>query len=126
MKPKRICQLNTLGTKKERAIAALVQHGNKESAAQEAGVHPATLWRWMQRPDFQQALQEARRQAFAQSTGRLQQASSAAVTTLLRVMTDAQASPGSKLRAALCVLEFSQRSLEVERIAARLAELEKD
>ena len=34
-----------------------------------------TLWRWSKQPAFQEALRQARREAFSQSMGRLQQAS---------------------------------------------------
>jgi transposase-like protein len=117
-------QIGLLSPKKARAILALVQHGNKERAAQEAGVHPATLWRWLQQPGFQEALHQARLEAFAQCNERLRQASPAAVSTVLRVMTDPQASPSSKLRASLAVLEFNQRSLDLESLQERLTRLE--
>ncbi len=104
---------------------ALLQHGNKEKAAQEVGVHPATLWRWLKQAKFQQALREARREAFSHCIGRLQQSSSAAVATLWRLMTDPQAPAGSRVRAAQCVLELSQKSFELEDLEVRIAQLEK-
>ena len=64
-----------LGTRKTRALQALLQYGTKEKAAQEAGISVVTLWRWLKQPPFQEALHQARREAFSQSTGRLQQAS---------------------------------------------------
>jgi hypothetical protein len=42
----------------------------------------------MKIPEFDQAYREARRDAFRQSVARLQQASGAAVTTLLKIMVD--------------------------------------
>jgi hypothetical protein len=44
------------------------------------------LLRWMKDPEFDTAYREARRLAFRQSVARLQQASSAAVSTLLNIM----------------------------------------
>jgi len=44
------------------------------------------LLRWMEIPDVQTAYRDARRAAFGQSIARLQQASTAAVSTLLKIM----------------------------------------
>ena len=46
---------------------------------------PKTLLRWKKLPEFERAYREARMAAFRQSTARLQQASSPAVTTLLKM-----------------------------------------
>jgi hypothetical protein len=50
--------------------------------ARVASIGTQTLYRWMKEPEFQAAYLEARRAAVAQSNARLQQASSAAVSTL--------------------------------------------
>jgi hypothetical protein len=59
----------SLGIRKDRAIAALLKHGSKEKAAEEVGVHPATLWRWQKDPNFQRAIREGRRDAFLNAWG---------------------------------------------------------
>jgi len=69
------------GHKKEEAIAALLTQRNLDEAAKAAGIGPRTLLRWMKEPEFDKQYRAARRLAFSQSTARLQQASSAAVTT---------------------------------------------
>ena len=114
-----------LGTRKARAVQALLQYGTREKAAQEAGINVVTLWRWLKQPAFQEALRQARREAFFQSTGRLQQASSAAVSTLLRVMAGADTPASSKVQASRSVIELSQKSFELEDMETRLARLEK-
>jgi hypothetical protein len=114
----------SLGSRKDRAIAALLKHSNKEKAAEEAGVHPATLWRWQKDPLFQQALREGRREAFSQCVGRLQQASTTAVETLLGIMNDQAAPSGSRVRAAQCVVELSQKSFRLEDLEVRISNLE--
>jgi len=114
-----------LGTRKTRAVQALLQYGTKEKAAQEAGISVVTLWRWLKQPAFQEVLRQARREAFSQSTGRLQQASSAAVSTLLRVMAGADTPASSKVQASRSVIELSQKSFELEDMEIRLARLEK-
>lgn len=79
-----------------------------------------TLLRWMKDPEFESSYREARRAAFGQSVARLQQASSAAVTTLLRVMVDSNTPASTKVRAADSVLNHTTRAIELEDIEARL------
>ena len=54
------------------------------------------------------------------------QASSAAVGTLLRVMTDQAAPAASRVRAADSVLDHAARAIELEDIEVRLSGLERD
>jgi len=110
--------------KMEAAVAALLTQRNQEEAARSVGIGTATLLRWQKLPEFQDAYRQARRQAVSQSVARLQQASSAAVSTLLKVMVDASTPASTKVRAADSVLAHSARALELEDIEARVAELE--
>jgi hypothetical protein len=116
---------STLARKQEEAIAALLTQRNMEEAARAAGIGTRTLLRWLTVPDFQKAYREARRAAFSQSIARLQQATSAAVTTLLKVMVDPSTPPSTKVRAADSVLGHSAKAIELEDIEARVAELER-
>jgi len=84
--------------KKEEAIAALLTQRNLEEAARAAGIGTQTLIRWMKLPEFNSAYRDARRAAFGQAVARLQQASAAAATTLMKLMLD----PGTPLPAASC------------------------
>jgi transposase-like protein len=113
------------GHKKEQAIAALLSHRNVEEAARAVGISANTLLRWTKEPEFDAAYREARHTAFSQSIARLQQASSAAVTTLLKIMTDPNASSSTRVRAAEVVLERTAKAIEIEDIDVRLAELER-
>jgi hypothetical protein len=65
-----------------------------------------------------------RRAAHSQSIARLQQATSAAVTTLLKVMVDPTAPHSTKVRAADSVLDHSAKAIEIEDIDVRVAALE--
>jgi hypothetical protein len=112
------------GRKKEQAIIALLSHQTIEEAAGVAAVSYKTLKRWLKIPEFQTAYREARRDAFGQSIVRLQQASSAAVTTLLKIMEDPEAPATCRLRAAESVLEHAAKGMEIEDIQARVAALE--
>lgn len=113
------------GRKREEAIAALLSHRSIEDAATAIKIAPNTLLRWMKDPEFKAAYREARRAAFSQSIARLQQASGAAVSTLLKVMVDPSTPPSTKVRAADSVLEHSAKAIELEDIEARVAELER-
>jgi transposase-like protein len=113
------------GRKKEEAIAALLSQRNIEEAARAINVAPNTLLHWMKLPEFQTAYREARRAAFGQSIARLQQASSAAVSTLLKIMVDTNSPASTRVRAADSVLDHSAKSIELEDIEARVAELER-
>lgn len=113
------------GRKKELAIIALLSQRNIEEAAKSIGVAPNTLLRWMKEPEFDLAYREARRSAFGQSVSRLQQAATAAVTTVLKIMVDPQAPASTRLRAADIVLDRAAKAIEIEDIEARVAELER-
>lgn len=110
--------------KTEEAVAALLTQRNVEEAARAVGIGPATLLRWLKVPEFQAVYREARRAAFGQSIARLQQASSAAVSTLLKVMVDPNSPASSRLRAADSVLDHGAKAIEIEDIEVRLAALE--
>lgn len=62
---------------------------------------------------------------FSQSIARLQHASSAAVSTLIKVMVDPATPASAKVRAANCVLDHTAKAIELEDIEGRLAELER-
>ncbi len=91
------------------AIVALLTQPSAEHAARSIGVAPATLLRWMKDPEFDAAYREAKRKAFGQSIARLQQATSVAVTTLLKVMVDPSTPPNTKVRAADSIIDHAPR-----------------
>jgi hypothetical protein len=109
----------------EEAVAALLTQRNHEEAARAVGIGTATLLRWQKQPEFQQAYRAARRAAHAQSIARLQQATSAAVSTLLKVMVDANTPASTKVRAADSVLNHSAKAIEIEDVDVRVSELER-
>jgi transposase-like protein len=113
------------GRKKEDAIAALLNQRNIEEAAKSAGIGANTLLRWLKIPEFQAAYREARRDAFRQSIARLQQGTSAAATTLLKTMIDANTPASVKVRAAEAIFNHAAKAIEIEDIDARVTELER-
>ena len=63
-----------LGKKKEQAVLALLEYSTVRKAAQAVGVGEATLFRWLQIPEFQQAYREGKRQVVDHAISRLQKA----------------------------------------------------
>ena len=109
---------------REQLILALLQQPGLEKAAAVVGISTVTAWRITKTQEFQAEYRQARRDAFSQSLGRLQQAAGAATSTLMKVMVDATAPAGSRVRAADCVLEHAASALDLEDLQVRLAKLE--
>ena len=112
------------GRKKEAAIVALLSHRSVDDAARAISVAPNTLLRWMKEPEFDKAYREARWAAFGQSVARLQQAYGAAVSSVLKIMVDANAPASTRLRAADIVLSRAAGAMELQDIEVRVTELE--
>jgi hypothetical protein len=114
-----------LGRKQEEAIAALLSQRSIEEAARASNVGYRTLIRWMKLAEFRTAYRDARRAAFGQAIARLQQASAAATSTILKVMVDTNTPASTRVRAADCVLGHAAKAIEIEDIEARVSELER-
>ena len=109
----------------EEAIAALLTQRTLDDAARSVGIGTPTLIRWQKDPEFQTAYREARRAAFGQSIARLQQASCAAVSVLIKVMADPTSPPSTRVRAADSVLDHASKAIEIEDIEVRVADMER-
>jgi len=113
-----------LARKQEEAILALLTQRNVDDAARVAKVAPRTLYRWMKDREFDAAYREAKRAAFSQSIARMHQMSSAAVSTLGKIMVDPNTPASTRVRAADTILNHTSKAIETEDIVARLAALE--
>jgi hypothetical protein len=107
-----------------RAIAALLTSPNISAAARLAQVPRRTLYDWFRQDAFQQALRNARHDAMAQTTTRLQYLSDLATEALETVIQDKKAPPATRVSAARTALALSYRSLELDDIDARLRNVE--
>ena len=114
-----------LGRKQEDAIAALLTQRNIEEAARAAGVGTRTLIRWLKLPNFGKEYRKARREAVHQSVARMQQATGAAASVVLKLMTDPNVPAAVKLRAAECVFDRAFKGVELEDIEERVSALER-
>jgi transposase-like protein len=113
------------GRKKEEAIAALLSQRTVEDAARSINVSPTTLLRWMKEPEFEAAYREAKRAAYGQSIARMHHLTSAAVSTLGKVMLDPGTPPATRVRAADSILNHTTKAIEIEDIEGRVSELER-
>ena len=112
------------GRKKEETIVALLTQRNLEEAARAVGIAPNTLLRWMKEPEFTKSYREARHAAYGQAIARLQQGTSAAATTLLKMLIDPNTPPSVRVRAAEAIFSHSAKAIEIEDIEARVTALE--
>jgi hypothetical protein len=118
------------GEKKERlteqAVAALLTQPTIVAAAAAVGIDEATLRGWLKDAAFVAAYRAARRQVVEQALGVLQGRASDATATLARNLTCGKA--GDEIRAAVALLDFAVRGVELadlaEEVAALRAEVE--
>lgn len=108
--------------KTEAAIAALLSEPTIASAAKAVGIGEATLYRWLQDPDFAAKFRKARATVLDQATAALQAATLEAVASLRRNL--ACGTPAVEVSAARVVLEMAARATEQAELTKRLAALE--
>ncbi|HEV2174915.1 MAG TPA: hypothetical protein VGR71_15185, partial [Nitrospira sp.] len=114
-----------LGRKQEDAIAALLSQRSIDEASRVCGVGARTLIRWLKLPEFSHEYRKARREVVQQAVARMQQATGAAGTVALKLMTDPNIPAAVRLRAAEFVFDHAIKGIELEDIEARLTELER-
>ena len=91
---------STRRQKMERIAQAMFEHGSVQKAAAALGMSKVTVWRWTQKPEFQEAWSEVRREALSRSGSRLLQGASAAAATLLKLMVSEGTPPSVRRHAA--------------------------
>jgi hypothetical protein len=115
---------SALGTRKLAEELGRPAPSGIEKAAAIPGISCATAWRITKTVEFEEEYRQARWQAFSQSLGRLSQAGGAAISTLLKILVDANAPAGSRVRASDCILKHAANALELEDFHGRLEPLE--
>ena len=94
----------TLSPKRRAFVRAILTERDTRSAAKAAGIAERTAYRWIQDPGIQAAILAAESDALQEVTRGLLRLSAAAVDTLEGAMTDSEASPAARIRAADIVL----------------------
>lgn len=111
--------------KQAKALDALLDGANVQTAATLAGVNRKTLSRWLSYDlDFWKAYQKHSQGALQLAARRLTNKLDGAVELLGDVMEDEDAPAGVRLRAAQLVVDGALRLLESADFAERLAALE--
>jgi len=109
---------------KDRAVIAVLSAPTIKEAAQTLGVSESTMYRWLERDDFLEAMREARQQATKQAFAKLQKGTSRMVDVLFTIAEDKMAPPSARVSAAKSVLETVIKVTEDEEIIIRLKRLE--
>jgi transposase-like protein len=114
----------TLSPKQRKALEALITTGDTTSAAEAAGVHRDTLYRWLKQPLFATMLREAEAQAIDEVARVLIRLSRSAVGTLAQAMAERDAPLGPRIRAADITLSRLLQVRELATLEERLTALE--
>lgn len=113
----------SLSRRHEAVIVALLSNPKIKDAAAAAGVNEATVWRLMQREDFQQRYREAQGKVFDGALGTLQGVTTEAVATLQRNLSCG--TPSAEVAAAKTILDFTMKARELLDLGERVKELER-
>lgn len=113
-----------LSAKQLKALEALLDGANIQTAAERAGVNRKTVGRWLQDALFWKLYQLNSRRGLELAARRLTGNLDGAVELLTSVMEDDEAPPGVRLRAAQQVIDSSLKLLELTDVQARLMALE--
>ncbi len=115
---------STRRQKLQRIAQAMFEHGSAQKAAAALGMSEVTVWRWTQKPEFQEAYSEVRREALSRSGRRLLQGSNAAAATLLKLMVSEGTPAAVRARTAESVMQHAEKTYELEDVVLRLKRLE--
>jgi hypothetical protein len=113
-----------LTLKKQRAIEAFLDGANVQGAAEAAQVDRRTIGRWLNEPEFLQALRGAGDTAMIAAARRLATNIDAATDAVSAILKDESAAPSIRLRAAELVYNHSPRLIEAGELMERLEALE--
>jgi hypothetical protein len=110
--------------RQQRAIAALIETGTIKEAAEVAGIGQATIFRWMQDPQFRRSYRQARSRLVELAISQVQKACGEAVLVLQGIMNNEKLSPGPRVNSAKAILDFAMKGAELEDLKERIEKLE--
>jgi hypothetical protein len=108
--------------KQQKAIEALLAASSIRQAAAATGLGEKSIRRWLQRPEFSSAYEQARHQVFAEALTNLRSATQDAVEALRTAVKEETGA--LRVKAATAVLRLSIESAETLQLEARLKRLE--
>jgi DNA-binding MurR/RpiR family transcriptional regulator len=112
-----------LSRRHEGVIVALIAHPKITDAAKAAGVSESTVWRLMQRPEFQQRYKQAQDEALNSALGSIQGAATEAVATLREIASSGKVE-AARVQASKTILDFTFKVRQQFELDERLKLLE--
>ncbi len=112
-----------LSSKQTLFVAALLAGHTVLVAAKASGIAEMTAHRWLKDPRVQDAIKQARHQAFDTALSRLMDVTSEAIDTLASVMRDKEAPRGVRIRAAQLLLENAIEVHKMSELEQKIAAL---
>jgi hypothetical protein len=110
--------------RREQLILAMLQQPTWQKASASIEISEVTAWRIRQTPEFQREYLQARRETVSQALARLQQGSSAAASTLFKILLDPNAPASTRVQAAGRILDHATGAFELEDLEVRIRQLE--
>lgn len=121
-----MAQNSSLSTKQQRTIAALLSEPTTTAAAKTARVARRTIVRWLaEDPNFRHALAEAEHAAVAGAARRIAHGTEVATNHLIATVTDPEADPKRKDKAANSLLSHAPRLRLLGSIEAAIEQLQR-
>ena len=119
-----MAQDGTLSTKQQAAIAALLSSPSITEAAEASGIGRSTMHRWLEDPEFKQALSAAEAEAISSAVRRMVGDMSDNLATMRDIRDDKESSAALALRAAIALDASLLKWREIASIEERLVALE--
>ena len=113
-----------LTPKQQQAIRSLIAQPSITTAAEGAGVSERTVYRWLDEPEFKQALNVALDQSIDAAARGLVGLTEKAIKVVEGVLDNPQLHPATRLRASELVLSNMLKLVELRNQSERIAALE--
>ncbi len=114
---------NQLTHRQRRLIPFLLLCSSTEEACRRAGINKTTVYRWLKDETFRQELNLQRNDLIEAALDSLKANVSKAASTLVGLLDSSK--EVIQVRAAEDILEFAQRSLELEKLSDRVTAMER-
>ncbi len=113
-----------VSAKQNAVIAALLCSGSILAAAEKVGCSPRTIHRFLKNESFKIAYREAKSKLLDGALNQMRAASSEAVTGLIEIAKDVNATSSARVTAWRSILELAIKGDEVEFVKDKLIEAE--
>ena len=113
-----------LSRKQTALILALLSHSSVDEACRACGVSRSSFYRWLQDdPVFRREWSNAKAASFSEAISILAKSATTCAAVLTEIATDKSAPVTGRVSAARCIMEWLNRGIETEAIAADAREL---